>query len=53
MKSATIYRPVRPIAPAYPNAASPRYYLNKLLNGALAVATAVGGITAVVFLILL
>ena len=40
-------------APAYPNAASRRYFLNKLLDGALAIATVVGIFTALVFLILL
>lgn len=53
MKTATIYRPIRPAAPAYPNAADRRYYLRKFLDGALAVATAVGAITALVFFILL
>lgn len=52
MKTATIRRPVT-TAPAYPNAASRRYFLRKLIDGALAVATAVGAITALIFLILL
>lgn len=50
MKTAAIRRTV-PTTPAYPNAASRRYFLNRLLDGALAVATAVGTITALVFLI--
>lgn len=53
MKTAIINRPIRTTAPAYPNAADRRYYLRKLLDGALAVATAVGTVTALVFLILL
>lgn len=41
------------VKPAYPNAADRRYYLNKLLDGVLATATIVGGLTALVFLLLL
>ena len=52
MKTATV-RPITRKAPAYPNAASRRYFLNKFLDGALAVATGVGTITAVIFLLLL
>lgn len=52
MKTAIVNRSIRNI-PAYPNAASRRYFLHKLLDGALAVATAVGGIIALVFLILM
>lgn len=50
MKTAAIRRTVH-TAPAYPNAASRRYFLHRLLDGALAVATAVGTITALVYLI--
>lgn len=43
----------KPKCPAYPNAADRRYYLHKLLDGVLALATVVGGLTALVFLLLL
>lgn len=52
MKTATAKSMIR-TAPAYPNAASRRYFLNKILDGALAVATAVGIITALLFLFLI
>lgn len=52
MKTATA-RSINQKAPPYPNAASRRYFLNKFLDGALAVATGVGTITALIFLILL
>jgi hypothetical protein len=52
MKTVAVKHPVR-TAPAYPNAASRRYFLHKLLDGALAAATVVGIFTALVFLILL
>lgn len=39
--------------PAYPNAADRRYYLHKLLDGLLALATVVGTLTALIFLLLL
>lgn len=51
MKTATIYRPVN--ARTYPNAASRKYHLRRFLDGVLAIATAVGGFTALIFLILL
>lgn len=35
----------------YPNAADPQYYLNKLLDGALAVATGMGCVTIFFFLL--
>ncbi len=44
---------IRHTAPCYPNAASRRYYLRKLLDFALAVATAVGAFVTLAFLILL
>jgi len=42
-----------PKAPRYPNAADRRYYLEKLLDGALATVTGIGAFVALVFLILL
>ena len=53
MKAATIYRSVKPVIHTYPNAADRRYYLRKLLDGVLALATVVGALTALVFLLLL
>ena len=53
MKTAVMKSDLKAKAPAYPNAADRRYYLHKLLDGALAVATAVGGVVALVFLLLL
>lgn len=53
MKTATVNRSVKPVRYPYPNAADRRYYLQKLLDGALALATLVGGLTALVFLLLL
>ncbi len=53
MKAAVIKNELKSKAPAYPNAADRSYYLHKLLDGALAVATAVGGVVALVFLLLL
>ena len=52
MKTATV-NPIIRTAPAYPNAASSQYFLRNLLDGALAVATVVGAVTALVFLFLL
>lgn len=52
MKTATV-RPVTGPIPTYPNAASHRYFLRKLLDSALAVAAIAGTITALIFLILL
>lgn len=49
MKTTAIHHTV----PRYPNAADRRYYLHKLLDGALAVATGVGAFVTLVFLILL
>lgn len=53
MKAATVYRSRKPIIRSYPNAADYRYYLRKLLDGVLALATVVGGLTALVFLLFL
>jgi hypothetical protein len=53
MKAATIHRTRKSISHPYPNAAERRYYLQKLLDGVLALATVVGGLTAMVFLIFL
>lgn len=53
MKTAVMKNNVRMKAPAYPNAADRSYYLRKLLDGALAVATAVGGVVVLVFFLLL
>lgn len=51
MKTNVICR--NPKAPAFPNAADRSYFLKKLLDGALAVAIAVGTVTALIFLFLL
>ena len=53
MKAATIRANRAPISRPYPNAADRRYFLQKLLDGVLAAATVVGGLTALVFLIFL
>ena len=57
MKTATVYRRTNsvryPVSRRYPNAADRRDHLNRLLDGLLAVVTAVGAVTALVFLILL
>ncbi len=53
MKAAVVKNDLKPKAPAYPNAADRSYYLHKLLDAALAIATAVGGVIAFVFLLLL
>ena len=36
--------------PVYPNAADYRYYIDKAVNGILTLATAVGAVTALIFL---
>ena len=46
-------RTKKPTPPRYPNAADRRYYLDKILNGILAVVTGLGGFVTLVFLILL
>lgn len=55
MKTATIkqYRNVSRSVPRYPNAADRRYYLQKLLDGLLGIATGVGAFVTLVFLLLL
>lgn len=53
MKAATIQNTHRTISRPYPNAADRRYYLRKLLDGVLAIATVVGGLTALVFFMFL
>lgn len=57
MKTATAYRTNRParypVSRRYPNAADRSYHLRRLLDALLAVATAVGAITVLVFLLLL
>lgn len=53
MKTVAVNRRTKIHYPAYPNAADRQYYFEKLLDGALAVATAVGGIVVVLFLLLL
>lgn len=51
MKTALIRNNVS--VPRYPAAADRRYYLNKLLDGLLVVATSVGAFVAFAFLVLL
>lgn len=53
MKTIAVQNKRKAIRLTYPNAADRRYYLNKLLDGVLALATVVGGLTALVFLLLL
>lgn len=53
MKAATLRRQRRSVTRPYPNAADRRYYLQKLLDGVLTLATVVGGLTAIIFLLLL
>ena len=53
MKTIAVQNKRKAIRPAYPNAADRRYYFHKLLDGVLALATVVGGLTALVFLLLL
>ena len=53
MKAATLRRQRRSVSRPYPNAADRRYYLQKLLDGVLTLATVVGGLTAIIFLLLL
>lgn len=43
----------KPTAPRYPNAADRRYYLDKLLNGLLAIVTGIGAFVTLVFLMML
>lgn len=53
MKAVTVNRQSKTRCPAYPNAADRQYFLHRLLDGALVVATAVGAVVAVIFLLLL
>lgn len=62
MKTATVYRnhrpvrsasPRRPVGARYPNEADRNDRLQSFLDGLLTVVTVVGGVTAVVFLLLL
>lgn len=53
MKAAIIRNNVRTSVPRYPNAADRRYYMRKLLDGLLVVATSIGGFVALTFLLLL
>ena len=53
MKSITINRQNKIYYPAYPNAADRSYFWHRLLDGALAVATAVGAVVVLVFLLML
>lgn len=41
------------IPPRYPNAADRQYYIDKFLNGLLAVVTGIGAFVTLVFLLLL
>lgn len=53
MKTIAIRQNTKIRYPAYPNAADRRYFWNRLLNGALAVATTVGAVVVVLFLLFL
>lgn len=53
MKTIAIETKRKRVKPAYPNAADRGYYLHRLLDGLLALATVVGALTALVFLLLL
>ena len=53
MKTAVITRQNKIPCPAYPNAAERSYFLHRLLDGALAVAVAVGAVVALIFLLML
>lgn len=53
MKTMTIQRQTKVNYPAYPNAADREYFLHKLLDGALAVATAVGAVVVLVFFLMI
>lgn len=54
MKKTTVSRSRGHVRPApYPNAAEPRYFLNKLIDGALALATGAGTFTILFFLMTL
>lgn len=53
MKTIAINRQNKIEYPAYPNAAERSYFWHRLLDGALAVATAVGAVVVLVFLLML
>lgn len=54
MKTMTMNRNYRTIRrPAYPNAADRRYYMRKLLDGLLAIATTIGMVVTLLFLLML
>lgn len=53
MKAATIRTSRKSVRRPYPNAADRRYLLQRLLDGVLTLATVVGGLTALIFLIFL
>lgn len=53
MKTAAINRQNNVRYPAYPNAADRSYFLQKLLDGILAVAITVGAVVALIFLLML
>lgn len=53
MKTMVINRQHNLRYPAYPNAADRQYFWHRILDGALAVATAVGAVVALVFLLML
>lgn len=50
MKTMTIHQNYRP---AYPNAADRRYYLRRLVDGLLGLATTIGGVAVILFFLLL
>ena len=53
MKSIAINRQSKVHYPAYPNAAERGYFWRRILDGALAVATAVGAVVVLIFLLML
>ena len=53
MKSIAINRQHKVHYPAYPNAAEQGYFWRRILDGALAIATAVGAVVVLVFLLML
>lgn len=53
MKTITMKRQNKVYYPVCPNAAEPEYFLHRILDGLLAVATSVGAITVFLFLLFL
>lgn len=53
MKTIAIRQKTQVRYPAYPNAADRRYFWGRLLDGALAVVTAVGAVVVLLFLLFL